>query len=255
MDVADLVHAVSAPGSAARRTSGCRRSGLPFAHDGPNANVQPELKPLASPRHHASPGAPRRAWQGLRCALAAAVGLAAAAGGACACGLEDPSSIAMRRGMLNIAYPQSLHVGTAVWQAQLAGRLPRDPLAQRADLGPEARAAQRLVTATALLQRFAAGLGGTPGTGPRPSVAIVLTGPVLWSRLDLTFGEVHAQVHVDGPRGGDVVVVTEMPVIEAIVAGRMGFAEAVASGVARLYGPQDSVDAARRWLDASTRRS
>ena len=39
----------------------------------------------------------------------------------------------------------SLHVGTAVWQAQLAGTLPRDPLAQRGDLTPEARGALRLM--------------------------------------------------------------------------------------------------------------
>ena len=32
---------------------------------------------------------------------------------ALACGLEDPNSIAVRRGVLQLAYPQALHVGTA----------------------------------------------------------------------------------------------------------------------------------------------
>ncbi|MGZ9031593.1 MAG: hypothetical protein ACXW2G_09475, partial [Burkholderiaceae bacterium] len=88
--------------------------------------------------------------------FAAALACAAAALPALACGLEDPSSIAIQRGVLNLAYPLSLHVGTAVWQAQAAGRLPRDPLAQQGDLTPEARAALRMLRAGSLLRKFSA---------------------------------------------------------------------------------------------------
>ena len=38
-----------------------------------------------------------------------------------ACGFHDQSS--MLRGMMNWVYPDSLHVSTAVWVAQRAGRL------------------------------------------------------------------------------------------------------------------------------------
>ena len=37
---------------------------------------------------------------------------------ASACGLEEPSAIVVRRGSLNLAYPESLHVGTALWPAE-----------------------------------------------------------------------------------------------------------------------------------------
>jgi hypothetical protein len=107
-----------------------------------------------------------------RLAIALGAALVAAAGAAWPCGLEDPSSITVRRGMLNMAFPEALHVGTAVWQAQLAGSLPRDPLAQRGDLTPEARGTMRLIRANMLLRQFAARLA-EPGTATaRPSLAV-----------------------------------------------------------------------------------
>ena len=174
--------------------------------------------------------------------------LVAVSASALPCGLEDPSSIAFRRGVLNLAYPESLHVGTAVWQAQLAGILPRDALAQRADLSPEARGTLRLVKANGLLRLLAAKIGGTPDAGPHPKLAIVLLGPVMWSRFEHQDGAVRATVHVDGPENGDVVVVTDLAAVEAIVGGSLGFAEAVDLGVVRLYGPPEDVAATRTWL-------
>ena len=174
--------------------------------------------------------------------------LLAVAAAATACGLEDPSSIAMRRGVLNLAYPESLHVGTAVWQAQLAGNLPRDPLAQRGDLTPEARGTMRLIRANTLLRQFAARLA-EPGTATaRPSFAVVLLGPVMWSRFEAEGGAVKSLLHVAGPEQGDVVVVTDIAVVEAIAAGSVTFEEALSLGVMRLYGPAADVAAARGWL-------
>ena len=51
-----------------------------------------------------------------------------AAGTAQPCGLEDPSSVAGQRGIMNLAFPKSAWVSTAVWQAQKAGDLPPDAL-------------------------------------------------------------------------------------------------------------------------------
>ena len=42
----------------------------------------------------------------------------AAAGVAQACGLENPESVAGQRGLMNLAFPNSAWVSTAVWQAQ-----------------------------------------------------------------------------------------------------------------------------------------
>ena len=181
-------------------------------------------------------------------ALTLGLALAAVGGAAYACGLEDPSSIATRRGALNIAYPESLHVGTAVWQAQLAGRLARDPLAQRGDLTPEARATLRLIKANASLGQLALRMSGATTVPARPNLAVVLLGPVLWSRFEAGSGSIRPSVHVQGPEGGDVVVVTDIAVVEAIAGGSLGFAEAIDLGVVRLYGPAQDVAVARSWL-------
>ena len=182
----------------------------------------------------------------LRFALVAAFALGA--GVVSACGLEDPNSLATRRGTLQLAYPNALHVGTAVWQAQLAGTLPRDALAQRGDLSPEARAALRLVKANALIGRLADRLNAEPTGAPHPGVAIVLVGPVMWSRFEAGDGPVKALVHVTGPERGGVVAVTDIAVVEAIADGTIDVAGAIDSGVMRLYGPPESVAKASSWL-------
>ena len=174
--------------------------------------------------------------------------LASASGTVLACGMEDGASVAFRRGALQLAYPEALHVGTAVWQAQLADQLPRDPVATRADLSPEERGALRLSRADALLDRLSASVSTAPSGAGHPGVSIVLVGPVHWSRLEIHDGVAQAQVHVDGPEDDDVVLVTELPVVEAIVEGRLDFARAIERGLARLYGPAAQTAAARRWL-------
>jgi hypothetical protein len=177
----------------------------------------------------------------------------AAAGAAWACGLEDPASIAARRGGLQMAYPESLHVGSAVWHAQLAGRLPRDPVAQLGDLSPEQRGTLRLARARLLLGRFAATLPDDQAAAPRPNLAVVLVGPVMWSRVESGGGTVKPALHVAGPEPGDVVVVTDIAAIEAIAGGTLSFTEALDLGVVRLYGPPADVAATRHWLTGRAR--
>jgi len=177
--------------------------------------------------------------------------LAAASGTVLACGMEDGASVAFRRGALQLAYPEALHVGTAVWQAQLAGQLPRDPVATRSDLSPEERGVLRLSRADELLHRLSARVGAVPSSdGGQRGVSIVLVGPVHWSRLEMRDGA--AQVHVDGPAQDDVVVVTELAVVEAILEGQIDIARAIDRGLMRLYGPPARTAAAREWLAAAT---
>ena len=189
-----------------------------------------------------------RAVRPRACALALGATLAMLPGVAPACGLEDPSSISVLRGTLQLAYPQALHVGTAVWQAQLEGTLPRDALALRGDLSPEARATLRLVKANAMLHRLAARMNHESDRSAHPSLAIVLLGPVLWSRFETTDGVVRPRVHVAGPEHGDVVVVTDIAVVEAISEGKLRMTDAIDRGVMRLYGSAAEVTAAHRWL-------
>ena len=183
--------------------------------------------------------------------MLAGAALLAAAPGALACGLEDPSSIALRRGALNVAFPEALHVGTAVWQAQLAGVLPRDPTLQRDDLAPEARDTLRLVKANALLRRLVGTFATAPG-GQHPTVSVVLLGPVLWTRFVPGDDVVQASFHVAGPEPNDVVLVTDVAVVEAIVDGQLTLAGALDLRLARLYGTPESIVHARRWLVAGT---
>jgi hypothetical protein len=183
--------------------------------------------------------------------MLAGAALHAATPGVLACGIEDPSSLGLRRGALNIAFPEALHVGTAVWQAQLAGLLPRDPMLQRDDVAPEARDTLRLVKANALLHRLAGTFVAAPGDA-RPTVAVVLLGPVLWTRFVPGDGVVQSSFHVQGPERSDVVLVTDSAVVEAIVDGQLTLARALELRLARLYGSPESIANARRWLVAGT---
>jgi hypothetical protein len=174
----------------------------------------------------------------------------AAAGAAWPCGFEDPNSVASQRGMMNLAFPQSAYVRTAIWQAQMAGDLPHDTLAERDELTPQARGALQRMRASVLLQRLASRLTALADAAEAPSLAIVLMGQILWSRLETHDGKVQAQVHVAGPEPGDLVLVTDTPGLEAIAAGGMDFARAAELGVARLYGPAAQLDLLQLRLTA-----
>jgi hypothetical protein len=156
----------------------------------------------------------------------------------------------MRRGALNFGYPDALHVGTAIWQAQLDGLLPRDPLALRGDLTPEGRGALRLLRAQGLLRQFAERLARAQVAVSQPDLAVVLVGPVLWSRYQSTSTGLVSHLHVDGPAKGDVVAVTDLAVIEAVATGALPVADALARGLLRLYGPPADVATVRGWLAA-----
>jgi predicted ATPase len=136
-----------------------------------------------------------------------------------------------------------------VWQAQLAGVLPRDPMLQRDDLAPEARDTLRLIKANALLRRLASTFVAAPA-GERPAVSVVLLGPVLWTRFVPGDGIVDSIFHVAGPERTDVVLVTDAAVLEAIADGQLTLASALDLRLARLYGTPEAIAHARRWLGA-----
>jgi hypothetical protein len=177
----------------------------------------------------------------------------AATGAAQPCGFEDPSSVAGQRGVMNLAFPKSAWVSTAVWQAQKAGDLPPDALAQRSDLTPQARASLQLMRVTWLIKSLAKRLDVAPGAVDRPAIAVVLMGPMLWSRIEPRDGAVaaRAQIHVGGPEPGDVVLVTDTPAIEAIVGAGMRFERAQELGLVRLYGSAAQVGAVQAWLGSA----
>ena len=190
-----------------------------------------------------------RVW----CRVAIACLALAAAGAARPCGFEDPDSVAGQRGVMNLAFPKSAWVSTAVWQAQRAGNLPPDALAQSTDLTPQARGTLQVMRVTWLLKSLAKQLDVAPGAMDRPAIAVVLMGPMLWSRIEPRDGAIaaRAHVHVSGPESGDVVLVTDTPAIEAIVGAGMRFERAQELGVVRLYGSAAQVGAVQAWLGSA----
>jgi hypothetical protein len=183
--------------------------------------------------------------------LAACALTLAASASAWACGFDDPNSVAVQRGMMNLAFPKSAWVRTAVWQAQVAGDLPRDALAQRDDLAPQARGMLQLMRATWLLKVLAARLDKAPDADDPPALAVVLMGPMLWSRIEPQRAGAQLRTHVSGPEAGDVVLVTDTPALEALVGAGMGFERALELGLVRLYGPEAKVGAVQAWLSAT----
>ncbi len=188
-----------------------------------------------------------RHWR--RLATAGTIALVAA-GSAWSCGLEDPNSASVQRGAMNLAFPQSAWVRTAIWQAQMAGELPRDEPAGGNE-STAARGTLQLMRAGWLLKALAARTGSARDGADAPAVALVLMGPMLWSRIAHGPEGSLAQVHVDGPVAGDVVMVTDLPVLAAIVEGGMRFERALELGLVRLYGAPARVAAAQAWF-AST---
>jgi uncharacterized small protein (DUF1192 family) len=183
-------------------------------------------------------------------ALVALVGLPAAR----ACGYHDPASINV--GMLNWAYPDALHVRTAVWMAQRDGVLARREPLQAADPLSAAYRFERMVRwretqarLGSLRDRIEAAAKGQP----MPAFAIVLIGSMLWTRFEGADGAVNMFPHATGPVSDDVVIVTDEPVVAALVEGRITAREARARGLVRLYGIDENVERISALLDRLVR--
>lgn len=173
--------------------------------------------------------------------IALALLAAAVTSPALACGFHEPS--AMARGMMNWAYPDSLHVRTAVWKAQSAGTLAQDAVEE----GPNQLAFARTVFE---LRRLSKLLDDARRGGPRPSIALVLLESMLWSRFETAGGSLALQLHVEGPAPGDVVIVTEAAVVSALVTGSVTARDAIRLGLAKLYAPPPDATATIGWLAA-----
>lgn len=144
-----------------------------------------------------------------------------------ACGYHDPSLIA--RGILNWTYPKALYVGTAVWQAEASGVLPR-----HAQTPTDLFAYQRMVRH---LQTLGERLRRSPIAPQGSSFSMVLLDSMLWTRFAAAPGGYAVEVHKEGPAAGDLVLVTDGKVIQALVEGSLDAAEAEAHGLVRFYGP------------------
>lgn len=193
-----------------------------------------------------------------RAAVASAVRVAVAAAAlawagitaAQACGYHDGASASL--GMLNWAYPDALHVRTAVWMAQRDGVLARSqPPAAVDPEAPTFRFEQmlRYRAVQARLESLRGGIERALQDAPMPALAIVLIGPMLWTRLEVVDGGLSMVPHATGPTTGDVVLVTDEPVVTALVDGRLGARDLREWGLVRLYGSEQAVAQVSALLD------
>ncbi len=197
---------------------------------------------------------------------AATLGMAATPG--LACGYEDPQSIAI--GALNLAFPDSLHLRTAVWQAQVDGLLPRDPPATsvvpRAVSTPRSFTAAMpqsagsgdrvtdpaqtiaLMDALRVIEQMRSRLATSDTANNQRPISMVYASKALWTRFVTTSQGVLAQAHASGPESGDVVLITEPAVVKAMLSGAVKPEDASRRKLVRLYGTENDTEAAQRWL-------
>lgn len=152
-----------------------------------------------------------------------------------ACGYHDPS--ALNLGMLNLAYPDALFVRTAVWMAQRDGVIAGDLATPGDGQAPPTRgSADRLFSTLAALGQLRERLQVALDGHPQPSFSMVLMKPMLWSRFEIQGASLNLQAHAVGPTASDVVIVSDEPVVEALLSGRISPQDAQARGLVRLYG-------------------
>jgi hypothetical protein len=181
----------------------------------------------------------RRALSALLFGLAAAGGVFTSPA-AQACGYHSADDIAV--GLLNWAFPKALYVRTAVWTAENIGLLPPRELQRPKDMFAFQKAAADL---RAFASRLAA---GGKGEGETVSLAVVLIDSVLWTRFEATPDGYTADVHANGPKSDDVVVVTDGKVLRALIEGSLDAAKAEAHGLFRLYRRPELHDTVRSIL-------
>ena len=79
---------------------------------------------------------------------------------------------------------------------------------------------------------------------------MILIEPMLWARFEFRAGELALQAHADGPAKGDVVVVSDEPVIAALAEERITPQEARRLGLVRFYGARGAVEEVSFLLDS-----
>ena len=105
-----------------------------------------------------------------------------------------------------------------------------------------------LTALTAVRDRIAGAIDGRP----LPAFSIVLIGPMLWTRYVPAAGTLQVEAHSAGPASGDVVVVTDEPVLGAWIDGRVTPREARESGLVRFYGAPADIAPVMALLDLLT---
>jgi hypothetical protein len=157
-----------------------------------------------------------------------------------ACGFEDPQAVAL--GTLNLIYPDAVHVLAAVWRAEDAGLLM--PRRGRADgSGPLA-----FYRAAAAVRKLGVKLADAYPAENGMAMSVVLIPQVMWTRFEAGPEGLAVQSHAEGPRDGDLVIVTEEKVVRELVDRKLNSGTAEENGLLRFYGGPAEIATVRAAL-------
>ncbi len=188
----------------------------------------------------------RRYWNcgriaGLRCWLVILLITTGAPVPSSACGFHTLDRIALKRGALNFAFPNALYVQGAIGNALRRGVLhPKHLSSARKPF-----AYHRIVRN---LQRFADRVDASNRLEDRPFTAVLL-GSVLWSTFKPQADRLAVESHTPGPLPGAATIVTDAPVIAALLAGDLSAKAVFGAGLMRFYGTQGDVEPLRSALE------
>ena len=147
-----------------------------------------------------------------------------------ACGYHDSPEARknVQKGMLNWVYPNSLHVHWPIWQAQAEGKLPSaDTLSFQET--------ERVLKV--LSSRF----GKLTPADRLERFSMVLVETVLWSQFTVAGSQCEVAIDVEDPIIGQLVVVTDEPVLYALEKDSLALSVALESGLVKLYGQPEQV--------------
>ena len=152
-----------------------------------------------------------------------------------ACGYHDPTLFA--QAVTNHLYPNALHITGAIASARRDGYLPPLDVALITATGDERKALDRAALERTITALCAIGLAidETVEQGSETGVSVLILESMMWTRYSAEYFDVRQGIHTKGPADGDVVLITEALVVQAIQDGTLSIERAVELGVMRVY--------------------
>lgn len=150
--------------------------------------------------------------------------------GAMACGYHPGLSNAP----FDVAHPQSLSVALAVRQATDSGVL--EPWSTSSLFGAEYRSAVKQLRS---LQKKLARVPSSAKGGESRHFAFVFVRSRLWAQYMVGPNGTKAVIHTAAARDGEVVLLSDEAVLEAVINDRLAFDDAVKQGLLKFANDQD----------------
>ena len=141
--------------------------------------------------------------------------------------------------MINLEYPDAIHVEGSVWEVQKAGRLALPDMNRQMATGHERKKLDEIAFKKTVeaLETFGELVNRTPSASEPTDFVLLLVDEMMWNRFVFRHGHIELQADISEPEEDvDLVAVTETSVIMAIIDASMSIAEAKEMRVLRIYG-------------------